>query len=801
MARWFFFANMVLIIGTSSAPTAATPAHAKPVDFNRQVRPILAKNCFACHGQDDSHRAAKLRLDKRDDAIKELKSGAVAIVPGKPRESELVRRITAETVQERMPPQETGHLLSKEEIATLTRWVQEGAAYAEHWAFVKPTRPELPAVQHKSWPRHGMDYFVAARLEEEGLAPSPEADRFVLLRRVSMDLRGLPPTPQEVDAFANDNSPDAYERAVDRFLADPAYGERWARIWLDLARYADSAGYGSDPLRPNVWRYRDWVIDAFNRNMPYDQFTIEQIAGDLLPNPTLEQRMATAFHRNTMTNTEGGTDDEEFRVAAVKDRISTTMQVWMGLTMGCANCHDHKYDPIKQREFYEFFAFFNQTADNDQPDERPTIPAPTPAMAEANRRIDHKIAEVRQQMTQLPPAAVMAWVGQQPSLLPPAHAMLKQLTIAKLEKSRPKVPRLPVMEELPADKRRTTHLMVKGNFLSPGDKVDPAVPAAFNFWPKEAPHNRLGVAEWLLSPENPLTARVAVNRYWAQLFGVGIVETEEDFGLQGEPPTHPLLLDWLAAEYVRLGWDTKAFLRMMVTSATYRQSSKATPLLLENDPRNRLFGRGPRFRLEAETVRDQALALSGLLSRKIGGPSVYPPQPPGLWQAAFNGERTWATSPGADKYRRGLYVFWRRTIPYPSMATFDATSRETCTVRRIRTNTPLQAFVTLNDPVYVECAHAMALRIIKEGGPTSESRAAYGLRVALCRPPTDEQKAKILELYRTQLDHFSKDKTAAKALATEGFGPLPDGMDVGEVAAWTVVANVLLNLDGVLVKG
>jgi len=780
------------LIVLSSSSLSAEPT----VDYNRDIRPILAKNCFACHGQDDGHRAAKLRLDRRDTALLPRKRGA-AIVPGAPEKSLLLQRVRTDDEAKRMPPMQTGNSLTQQQIATLGRWIAQGAPYAEHWAFVKPKRPALPAVSERDWPRNGIDFFVLAELEKHGLKPAAQADRYTLLRRVSFDLRGLPPTPGETEEFLRDRTPDAYEKAVDRFLNDPAYGERWARMWLDLARYADSAGYGSDPLRPNIWRYRDWVIDAFNRNLPYDQFSIEQLAGDLLPQPTREQRIATAFHRNTMTNTEGGTDDEEFRVAAIKDRVDTTMQVWMGLTMGCAKCHSHKYNPITQQEYYRFYAFFNQTADNDQPDERPTLAAPTPEQEKQNRRIDGQIAALNKQLAAPSLAAVRA-LRRTPI---PVESLALLSEIGKLEKSRPSIVQVPVMVELPPEKRRQTHLMQKGNFLNPGEKVEPGVPAAFHPLPKDASVNRLGVAKWLFSPENPLTARVAVNRYWAALFGSGLVETEEDFGTQGEMPSHPELLDWLATEYVRLGWDSKAFLKLLATSATYRQSSQTTPEKLGKDPRNRLLSRGPRFRLEAEMVRDQALALSGLLSRKMHGPSVYPPQPPGLWQAAFNGERTWATSKGEDRYRRGLYTFWRRTVPYPSMATFDATSRETCTVRRIRTNTPLQAFVTLNDPVYVECAQALARRIVKEGGTTTEQRARFGLQLCLCRPPRTEQVQQVIELFRTEREHYRKDTKAALALATEPLGPLPAGMDAAELAAWTVVANVLLNLDAVMMKG
>lgn len=847
------------------------------VDFNRDIRPILARNCYSCHGMDDKHREAGLRLDRQEGATQKLDSGATAIVSRNLDDSELYQRLISTDDAERMPPRATGKTLSAAQIDLVKRWIEQGAPYAAHWSFVKPQRPELPVVKNTAWPRNGIDNFILARLEREGLQPSPEADRYTLIRRLSLDLRGLPPTPEEVAAFVNDTRPDAYEQLVDRLLADPAYGERWARMWLDLARYADSAGYGSDPLR-TIWKYRDWVIDAFNRNVPFDQFTVEQIAGDLIErgagreeasrgdsdvNENDERRatlIATAFHRNTKTNTEGGTDDEEFRVEAVRDRVDTTMQVWMGLTMGCGKCHDHKYEPITQREYYQFFAFFNQTADADRPDESPTISVPSPEMVKKAAEIDAKLVPLKKQLDMPTPELAEAqtkWeteVREQkdaekaPRKGVPADVLkiidadenrtdeqqsklvtyyrtiapsLKSVRdeIAKLEKAKPAFPTVPVMQELPEGKRRTTYLMEKGNFLAKGPEVMPAVPAAFHPLTSDQPRNRLGVANWLVSPDNPLTARVTVNRFWAQLFGTGFVETEEDFGAQGEPPSHPELLDWLALEFasgqqsnsppyprggqggVASPWDIKRLLKLIVTSATYRQSSRVTSELLAKDPRNRLLARGPRFRLEAELVRDQALALSGLLSRKVGGPSVYPPQPPGLWQAAFNGQRTWATSTGEDKYRRGLYTFWRRTIPYPSMATFDAPSREICSIRRIRTNTPLQAFVTLNDPVYVEAAQALARRIAKEGGDTPESRADFALQLCLARPPQLEQRMAIVELYRDELAHYKTDANAAEQMATDPLGPLPAGMDAADLAAWTIVANVLLNLDGVLTKG
>jgi hypothetical protein len=821
-----------------AAMCAGRLSAAEGVEFNRQIRPILARHCFACHGPDENERQAGLRLDVRDEALSPLESGQRAIVPKGAADSELIRRVTASDADQRMPPADAGPPLTPEQVELLRRWIDEGANYAAHWSFVKPRKGDLPQVRRQAWPQRPLDHFVLARLEAAGLAPSPDADRYQLIRRLSFDLRGLPPSPAEIDAFVADTSDTAYEKLVDRYLADPAYGERWARVWLDLARYADSRGYGSDPLRPHIWRYRDWVIDAFNRNLPFDEFTIEQLAGDLLPEPTHEQLMATAFHRNTMTNTEGGTDDEEFRVAAIKDRVDTTMQVWMGLTMGCAKCHNHKYEPISQAEYYQLFAFFNQSADADRGDESPTIESPTPEMIELAARLDPQIAEAKQRLAAAPlePDEQTEWETQQKDATPEARKKvpkdvqaildvavemrtdeqqaklasyfrtvapsLKKLRdeLAGLEKQRPKFPQLPVMQELPADKRRTTHIMVKGNFLDLGQAVEPALPAALHPYQGGSPRNRLDVARWLVAKDNPLTARVAVNRFWSQLFGQGIVETEEDFGTQGTPPSHPQLLDWLAVEFMQDGWNIKNLLKRIVTSATYRQSSRVTPELLEKDPRNRLYSRGPRFRLEAEMVRDQALALSGLLSRKVGGPSVFPPQPPNLWQAAFNGERTWATSSGEDRYRRGLYTFWRRTVPYPSMATFDAPSRETCSVRRSRTNTPLQALVTLNDPVFVEAAQALARRVVDEGGPTPEDRARFALELCLCRPADARQVERLVALYRQQLQHYRDNREAATPIATDPLGPAPAGSDIAELAAWTVSANVLLNLDSVLTK-
>jgi mono/diheme cytochrome c family protein len=813
---------------------------ASKVDYNREVRPILARNCFACHGQDEAKRAKGLRLDRRDSAVKPLKNGEKAIVPKDPDSSELIARITEEDATMRMPPRKSGNQLTPAEIDILRRWIEQGAEYAPHWAFLAPQAKPIPSVLDRTWPRNGIDFWILDRLQKEELKPSPRASRQVLLRRLSLDLRGLPPTPEETERFNADQSSDAYERVVDRLLADPAYGERWARVWLDQARYADSAGYGSDPLRESIWRYRDWVVSAFNRNLPFDQFTLWQMAGDLLPGATLEEKIATAFHRNTMTNTEGGTDDEEFRVAAIKDRVDTTMQVFMGLTMGCAKCHSHKFDPITHEDYYSFYAIFNQTADNDQPDESPTIAAPTEEMTAKSRLFDAQIADLRKEQENALPclaAAQARWEGtlrgadaaarksvpkdvlgivdvpESKRTKPQALALaryfgsiapeLKALRdkIVALEKARPVAPSVPVMAELPPAKRRVTRVLRKGNFLDPAEVVAPGVPASLHALPAGASPDRLGLARWLTDRRNPLTARVAVNRLWSQIFGTGLIETEEDFGTQGEPPSHPELLDWLAIFYQDSAWDTKGMLRLIVTSATYQQSSKVTPELRERDPRNRLLARAPRVRLEAEMVRDQAMASSGLLSRKLGGPSVFPPQPDGLWQAAFNGQRTWATSQGADRYRRGLYTFWRRTVPYPSMAAFDAPSREICAIKRVRTNTPLQAFVTMNDPVYVEAARALARRIVREGGTDVRGRVRFGLQLCLCRSPEPEQIEPLVALFSAEFQRFRNDSQAAANLSDAAPGSLPASTSSAELAAWTTVANVLLNLDGVLTKG
>ncbi len=769
--------GLVVVSLAAAGARAAEPPAAKPeISFNRDIRPILSNRCFKCHGPD--LKKSGLDLQTRDTALKELKSGMRAVVPGKSDESELLRRVTASEETERMPPKGKGEALTADQVAKLRAWIDQGAKYEEHWAYVRPQRPPLPAVRNRAWVRNDIDSFVLARLEREGLSPSPEADRATLLRRVSLDLTGLPPTVREVDDFLADRSERAYEKAVDRLLASPHYGEHQARPWLDQARYADTNGYEKDERR-TVWPYRDWVIGAFNRDLPFDRFTIEQVAGDLLPGATREQQIATGFHRNTMTNTEGGTDDEEFRVAAVVDRVNTTMEVWMGTTLACAQCHNHKYDPFSQKEFYRLFAFLNHTADPGRSVE-PQLPVPTP---EETARRDRLHAE----------SAAQALLAKPNPLAGAAHLtrLGKQLAAVKPTTTL-------VMKELP--KPRDTHVLIRGNHKNKGDKVESGVPAKWHPLKPDYPPNRLGLARWLVDEDNPLVGRVTMNRLWARYFGRGLVETGEDFGAQGELPTHPELLDWLATELPRQKWSLKAMHKLIVTSATYRQSARVTPSLYERDPYNRLFARGPRFRLDAETVRDNALAVSGLLSRKLGGPSVFPFQPDGVWFNPYSNDK-WVQSTGGDQYRRGLYTFWRRTAPYAAFMAFDAPSREVACERRPRTNTPLQALATLNDRAFVEPAAALARRMMGEVKGTDEERATYGFRLCVARAPAAAEVALLLRLYRENLEKYRKDPAAAAAMAKGGLSDPPKGMDAAELAAWTVVANVLLNLDEMITKG
>jgi hypothetical protein len=804
MRRARRLASLLLVL---SAAVPARGGDGAKVDFNRDVRPILSNHCYACHGPDRGKRKAGLRLDRKADASKALRGGASVVVPGSLVKSTLWRRVGSADETERMPPAHFGKPLSVGQRSILRSWIEQGAAWREHWAYLSPKRPAQPAVRERTWPRNGLDHFILARLERQGLAPSPEADRATLIRRVTLDLTGLPPSPAEVDAFVVDKSPNAYDKVVNRLLGSPHFGERWAQHWLDLARYADTNGYHIDNHR-DMWKWREWVVGAFNANLPFDRFTVEQLAGDLLPNPTLGQKIASGFNRNTMVNFEGGADPDEYHTKYVIDRVTTTATVWLGTTIGCAECHDHKYDPFTQREFYRLYAFFNNVPerglDGQKDNPVPSIRVPTRSYRERKAALRKQRLALDERLRRavskaMPdcdvddlPAGVLAALDKEEKQLQRAEAALES-----------GLPSVMVMEEMP--RPRDTFVLVRGNFQHKGEKVTPGVPGVLARLPRGMKADRLALAKWLVRPDHPLTARVTVNRYWEQLFGTGLVKTGEDFGSQGDWPSHPELLDWLATEFVANGWDVKAFLKTLVTSATYRQSSRVMRLHLAKDPENRLLARGARFRLPAEAVRDNALAVSGLLNRKLGGPSVRPYQPPGLWeQLAFGGafsSQTYVQSSGPDLYRRGLYTYWKRSLPHPTLVTFDAPNREVCTDRRPRTNTPLQALVLLNDPIYVECARVLGQRVLRESGADTSARLTYAFKLCTARPPRPAELPILRALYEKQRLRYGRDRAAALRLVGVGESPRPADLDVAELAAWTAVGNVLLNLDETITKG
>jgi len=946
------------------------------VSFARDVRPIFNKHCVSCHG--GVKRAGEISYTRPETVIARKPEEKKPIHPGKPEASELMRRITSKDPEKRMPPPSHGGALEADQIETLRRWIAQGGSWEAHWSFVPPKDPGLPAPKGAHWARNGLDRFILARLETEGLAPSPPAARAVWLRRVSLDLIGLPPSLEEQQEFEADPSDLAFEKAVDRLLASPAFGERWASVWLDLARYADSTGFEKDPAR-TIWPWRDWVIRALNQNMPFDQFTLRQLAGDLLPEATLDDYVATAFHRNTQNNTEGGTDDEEYRIAAVLDRVNTTFEAWQGVTFKCTQCHAHPYEPIEHREYYEVYSIFNQTQDWDLREEYPLLRAPVErtnfasaavmdraifrlrraefeAGAELKRQDQQQWqtlrplkagsthgtrlairpdGEIRTEGTvahfsrftlemELPAApapltafrleampldpekarftpemgfvvsrirvAIIAtnqpfesveagkpllgeialaqafgdeaqpfrdcatvlggekggW-GPLPRMMGPrtlvvvpaepvrvdpgfrlavilyhdegpgdfaalvmkrfrldastnpawtamvqsAESKERKQELTRLVKERVAISavEMPFMVEVEPQFHRATAVFVRGNWLDKGPEVTAAVPRIFAQLPTNRPPDRLAFAQWLMSADNPLTARVTVNRFWEQLFGCGIVETLEDFGSSGQPPVNQDLLDHLAVRFQRdLHWDVKALLREMVLSAAYRQDAHVTADKLAKDPRNRLVSRGPRTRLSAEMVRDQALCLSGLLSGKMYGPPVMPPQPDGIWRAAYSSEK-WTTSTGEDRFRRAVYTYVRRTAGYPSFQTFDTPSRDICTARRLRTNTPLQALVTLNDPVYLEASAAFGKRMRTEGGASAVERIRWGLEMATGVKSTSGDVEDLLELYEQALSSVVE---AAKDSAHPAEPP--------EVYALSTVASAILNLDAVLTR-
>ncbi len=707
-------------------------------DFNLTIRPILARHCTGCHGTDEATREADLRLDHFEGATADL-GGYPAIVPGHPDSSLLINRITSD--DDPMPPD--GHVrLTGDEVETLRRWISDGASYEKHWSFELPVSVDPVVDPDDQWSTSTIDRFVWLRLGEKGLEPNGQAEPERLIRRLALDLTGLPPTQELVDSFAANVSIENYESIVDQLLVDQGFGEHWASLWLDLARYADSVGYAGDEPR-TIWPWRDWLIRSLNENQPFDQFTMEILAGDLLNEPTESQRLATAFHRNTLSNNEGGTNDEEFRTISIKDRSSTTASTWLGLTMRCAECHSHKYDPISQIEYYQFLDFFNQTADADRPDETPVL-------------------------------------------------KLESVTNGNGEPVS-----VPVLELVPDDQLRTTHLMKRGNFRNQGVAVAAATPAFLHLWPEDVSKDRLGLAKWIVLPENPLTARVIVNRYWSRLFGRGIVETEEDFGTQGTLPTHRELLDWLAIDFGSNGWDTKRLLKKLVMSATYRQSAVATSEKIDADPDNRWLSRGPRNRLTAEVVRDQALVIAGLLSRKMYGAPVYPPNPVKSVTNAFKGEEIWTVSEGEDRYRRAIYTYLKRSQPHPLFETFDMSTRDVCCLRRIATNTPLQSFMTLNDETFVEAAQALA--IVMMAGEDVDTQIAIGLQRATMRQPTEAEIAALRGLYERSVAGFESDIAAARLMAGTRATAKSDA-EMVRIAALVVVGNIILNLDSVLTK-
>jgi Protein of unknown function (DUF1553)/Protein of unknown function (DUF1549)/Planctomycete cytochrome C len=764
----------VIVWGSTLSGTKA--GESEPVRFSREVLPILSENCFLCHGPDAKSRKAELRLDLKESA---LRATDPIIVPGKSLDSELFQRITSRDKDERMPPPKSGKALTARQIDLLTKWINQGASWGKHWAFEPPRPPTPPPVKNRSWPRNPIDEFVLARLEAEGLSPSPRAEPTTLIRRLALDLTGLPPTPADVDAFLAAPMSSGDGALVDRLLASPHYGERMAMDWLDGARYADTNGFQNDFAR-TMWPWRDWVIAALNRNQPFDRFLIEQVAGDLLPCASLPQRIATGFNRNNRTVTEAGSIDEEYRVENAVDRVETTATVFLGLTMGCARCHDHKFDPISQAEFYQFYGFFNSVKEQGVYTETrgnvpPLIALPTPKDQQHQRELDGAIAE----------AKVMELKDEVQTL---------EKRKAEYQKS---IPSVMVMED--TDKPRPTFVLKRGRYEMPDTsrQLEPGVPASLPGLPASGPRNRLGLARWLASADNPLTARVTVNRIWQHHFGSGLVKTAENFGIQGEPPSHPELLDWLATELIRTDWDVQAIHRLIVTSATYQQSSKVTPALLARDPENRLLARGPRFRLPAEIVRDNALAIAGLLTIRIGGPSVKPYQPAGLWEelAGGAGEAPYVQEKGPGLYARSLYVYRKRTVPHPVLATFDASTREICQVKRARTNTPLQALELLNDVTYVEAARQLAQLTLRNGGCTPDERITFAFRRAMARRPSPRELDVLkrgLERYR---QGFKTNPQSAVQIIRHGESSVDPKLDPSELAAYTAMATVILNLD------
>jgi hypothetical protein len=842
------FAARLLACGLLIAVVGQVAAQER-VEFNRDVRPILSEHCFFCHGQDPQQRQAGLRLDQSDAAIE-----YGAIVPGEPENSLLVERITSDDPDWVMPPPDSHRALSRQQKETLIRWIRQGGTYETHWAFVAPRRPPLPDVRQTEWGRNPIDRFVLAKLEQSGLSPSPPADRATLIRRLSIDLTGLPPTIDEVDAFVSDSDPQAWEKLVDRLLASPHYGERLALPWLDAARYADSNGFQQDGDTWQ-WIWRDWVVQALNDDLPFEQFTIWQLAGDLLPNASVDQRIASGFNRNHMLNGEGGAIAEEQRFVNLFDRVDTTATTWLGLTMACAQCHDHKYDPVTQQDYYRLMDAFNRLPESGMPQRQsarirvaaPFLELPTEedrqriaewesriAEAETAARQEWNVAfagwragleadgdirdlpELSDELKAIPGTTAELASGQEPRDLNttlrkyfdeqvkpklkdrlPAVRQLEQLQRQLADYRGDRIPRVMIMSD---DKPRQTHVLRRGEYLKPEEPVSFGTPDFLPPLPAGEPLNRLGLARWLVSAENPLTARVQVNRMWQYFFGTGIVATSEDLGVQSEYPVHRELLDWLAVEFRESGWSRKQMHRLIVCSATYRQSSRLTRQHLEKDPDNRLYARASRFRMPAMILRDWALAASGLLVDDVGGPPVYPYQPENVWEPlAITKERdfSYPFSTGRDLYRRSLYTFWRRTVSPANM--FDSSNRQACRVRRSITSTPLHALTTLNDPSWVEAARMLAERALQRYDSLND-QLEFAFRRVLCRRPTADDRERLKVAFEKQHQIYAADPEAAHRLLTVGDSPADDTLNAVQHAALSSVCLAILNLDEALTR-
>jgi mono/diheme cytochrome c family protein len=809
--------TLLILLGAFSASRADGP-----VDYVREIKPLLAQHCNACHGP--KMQKGRLRLDTVALMLKGGSSGP-ALVPGKAAESLLIHAVKGINDATLMPYNKTP--LPEAQVRLLSAWIDQGAkgpanekaddgSGRNHWAFQPPIQSAPPVVKSTRWVHNPIDRFILTRLEKQRISPAPAADRPTLIRRLYLDLLGLPPTIADVDAFLADDRPDAYERLVDRLLASPHYGERWGRHWLDLARYADTHGFTIDAPR-EIWKYRDWVIDALNKDVPFDRFVTEQMAGDMLPGAGVEQKIATGFHRNTLINQEGGIDLEQFRVEAVADRVNTTGLVFLGLTLGCARCHDHKYDPISQKEYYQLFTFLNNQSE-------PTLNLATPELAAKRQAIRSQLVKMEEELDGRLRGYVQKLGEAEKKKLKREITVILNLgpdqrterqkqtlagffrpkgaefqkgfdAIAALKKQEPQFPTTMVLQEMP--KGRVTYVHLGGDFTRKGPTVQADVPGVLHplasMKPKATP-NRLDLARWLVDRKNPLIGRVTMNRLWQHYFGKGLVETENDFGTQGTPPSHPELLDWLACEFPERGWSLKAMHRLIVTSATYRQSSRARPDLVNIDPENKLLARQNRLRLDAEIVRDNALAVSGRLSQRFGGPSVYPPQPKGIYQFT-QVQRAWKTSAGADRYRRGIYTFFQRSAPYPALIVFDAPDGNSSCTRRIRSNTPLQALTLLNDEAFLELASGLAGRVVNEADVGDRERLRTAFRLCLAREPSPAEAKRLEQYHALQLKEYRSLPADAQALLGQSGGSSATSDDDAVRAAWLAVARVLLNLD------